>query len=193
MLFLSEIVPRAERQITMPDTRKIIKVFLASPGDLPEERRAAKAVIDEINKLWSETLGYHVDLVGWEDTVSRFGRPQALINQELDRCELFIGMMWKKWGTPPTLSGPFTSGFEEEFETSVRKRRSEGKPEISLLFKEVEADRLNDPGDELKKVLAFKEKIIAEKEILFETFKDPAQVETKIRACITKYLQNLRT
>jgi hypothetical protein len=175
----------------MSDTRKIIKVFLASPGDLPEERRAAKAAVDEINKLWSDTLGYQVDLIGWEDTVSRFGRPQALINQELDRCELFIGMMWKKWGTPPTLSGPFTSGFEEEFELSVRKRRKEGKPEISLLFKEVEADRLNDPGDELKKVLSFKDKIIAEKEILFETFKDPAQLESKIRACVTKYLQNL--
>jgi hypothetical protein len=88
----------------MADSRKIIKVFLASPGDLQDERRAAKSVVDEFNKLWADMLGYHVELVGWEDIVSRYGRPQALINRDLERCELFIGMIWKRWGTPPDLT-----------------------------------------------------------------------------------------
>jgi hypothetical protein len=100
----------------MPDTRRIIRVFLASPGDLQDERRAAKAVVDEFNKLWADALGHHVELVGWEDTLSQYGRPQGLINQDLARCELVIGMMWKRWGTPPSKTGPYTSGFEEEFE-----------------------------------------------------------------------------
>jgi len=176
----------------MADTRKIIKVFLASPGDLSNERLAAKTVVDEFNKLWANTLGYHVELVGWEDTVSRYGRPQELINQDLDLCELFIGMMWKKWGTPPSLDGQYTSGFEEEFERSIRKRREEGRPEISLLFKQVDPDLLNDPGDELKKVRAFRERIIAQKTILFETFTDVRDLEGKIRSCVTNYVQRLR-
>jgi hypothetical protein len=46
----------------MGDSRKIIKVFLASPGDLQDERRAAKAVVEEFNKLWADNLGYHVEL-----------------------------------------------------------------------------------------------------------------------------------
>jgi hypothetical protein len=85
----------------MPDSRKIIKVFLASPSDLGSERRAAKSVVEEFNKLWADRLGYHIELVGWEDTISGFGRPQELINRDLEQCELFIGMMWKRWGTPP--------------------------------------------------------------------------------------------
>jgi hypothetical protein len=64
----------------MADSRKIVKVFLASPNDLQDERRAAKSVIDEFNKLWADSLGFHVELVGWEDTISGFGRPQELIN-----------------------------------------------------------------------------------------------------------------
>jgi Domain of unknown function (DUF4062) len=176
----------------MADTRKIVKVFLASPGDLSDERRAAKIVVDEFNKLWADTLGYHVELVGWEDTVSRYGRPQELINQDLDLCELFIGMMWKKWGTPPSVDGGYTSGFEEEFERSARKRREESRPEISLLFKQVDPDLLNDPGDELRKVMAFKEKIIAQKTVFFETFSDLRDLEVKIRSCITSYVQRLR-
>ncbi len=84
----------------MTDTRKIIRVFLASPGDLQDERRTAKAVVEEFNKLWADAMGYHVELIGWEDTISQYGRPQGIINQDLERCELVIGMMWKRWGTP---------------------------------------------------------------------------------------------
>ncbi|HZP79200.1 MAG TPA: hypothetical protein VFB45_23895 [Pseudolabrys sp.] len=167
-------------------------MFLASPGDLQGERRIARVVVDEFNKLWADELGYHVELVGWEDTVSVWGRPQATINKDLARCEFFIGMMWKRWGTPPSTDGPYTSGFQEEFEIAVGSRRDTGKPEISLLFKEVDSEALRDPGDELKKVLEFKRKIIAEKEILFESFNE-AEFEKKIRACVTTYIKRLRS
>jgi hypothetical protein len=176
----------------MPDTRKIIRVFLASPGDLQAERRAAKVVIDEFNKLWADALGYHVELIGWEDTISQYGRPQGTINQDLERCELVIGMMWKRWGTPPRKTGPYTSGFEEEFETSLTSRRTSGRPELALFFKDVDKELLRDPGTELKKVVGFKERIIAEKEIFFEPFGEVAEFESKIRACVTAYIQKLR-
>jgi hypothetical protein len=82
----------------MATTRKLLKVFLASPGDLAEEREIAKQVVDEFNSLHSDVFEFHVELVGWEDTVSVFGRPQATINKELERCEYFVGLMWKRWG-----------------------------------------------------------------------------------------------
>ena len=85
----------------MHETRSFIRAFLASPGDLTDERRAAKQVIDELNEQWGEYLGSHVELVGWEETVAGIGRPQAIINRDLERCEVFVGMLWKRWGTPP--------------------------------------------------------------------------------------------
>jgi hypothetical protein len=99
----------------MSDVRKVVSVFLASPSDLSDERKAAKSVVDEFNSLLSNRFGYHVELVGWEDTVSVFGRPQSTINRELERCELFIGIMWKRWGSPPGGGSSYSSGFEEEF------------------------------------------------------------------------------
>lgn len=176
----------------MTNSRKVVKVFLASPGDLPDERKAAKTVVDEFNSLYAEEFGYQVELVGWEDTVSVYGRPQATINRELGRCELFVGLMWKRWGTPPDVTGPYSSGFEEEFKTSVQRRLSEGRPEISLLFKEIDPEFLRDPGDDLKKVLAFKELLIAEKTILYESFVDIRELEKKIRRCISSYVIELR-
>jgi hypothetical protein len=176
----------------MADTRKIVRVFLASPGDLGEERQAAKDSVDEINGLLANELGYHVELVGWEDTVSVFGRPQAIINAELDRCELFVGLIWRRWGTPPASSGPYTSGFEEEFRRSMDRREKEGRPEISLLLKAIPPEFLRDPGDDLKKVLDFRKQLIDEKKILFEDFTDLRAFEIKFRRCISKYVMGLR-
>lgn len=175
----------------MSSIRNIVKVFLASPGDLSEERRAAKGVVDEFNITWAEQLGYQVQLVGWEDTLSVWGRPQETINRDLVQCELFIGLMWKKWGTPPSESGPYTSGFEEEFRTSAERRKSLGRPEISLFFKSVPEDLLADPGDELKKVLAFRSELISSKEILFQNFSDIAEFEQLLRRRISSYVQTL--
>ncbi len=101
-------------------------------------------------------------------------------------------MMWKRWGTPPDDSGVYSSGFDEEFNRSVEGRRSIGRPEISLFFKEIDPDLLRDPGDELKKVIAFKARIISEKKILFESFNDIREFEGKIRRCISRYVQRLR-
>lgn len=176
----------------MAESRRFVKVFLASPGDLTDERKAAKLVVDEFNALLAEEFGYQVELVGWEDTVSVFGRPQATINRELERCELFVGLMWKHWGTPPDNNGKYTSGFEEEFKVSVERRIKTKTPEISLLFKEIDPEFLRDPGVELKKVLAFKNQLIEEKTVLFETFSDVRDFETKFRRCITTYIKNLR-
>lgn len=176
----------------MTDSRKIVKVFIASPGDLADERKAAKEVVNEFNELLAEEFSYQVELVGWEDTVSVFGRPQETINREIFRCELFVGIMWKHWGTPPDIKGPYTSGFEEEYFTAVKRRLSEGCPEISLFFKEIDSDFLKDPGEGLKKVLSFKDQLIAEKKILFENFKDVTDFEKKFRRCLTNNIRNLK-
>lgn len=176
----------------MADTRKIIKIFLASPSDLGEERRAAKDVVDEFNRIWADYGGYQVELVGWEDTVSRFGRPQEIINRDLEQCEFFVGLMWKKWGTPPTTSGSFTSGFEEEFRLSVDRRANTDRPEISLFFKTVDPDQKIDPGPQLSKVLAFRDELDETKIVLYDTFDDLKEFELKLRACISNYVQRLQ-
>jgi len=175
----------------MADVRKHVRVFLASPGDVVEERKLAKSVVDEFNSLFSESYGYQVDLVGWEDTVSVFGRPQGTINADLAKCELFVGVIWKKWGTPPSVNGPYTSGFEEEFRLSLRRRAQSGAPEMSMFFKEISEDLLRDPGDQLKKVVAFKNELVDGKYILFETFSESREFEKKFLRCIATYVKRL--
>ena len=180
------------RYTNMPSTRKILRAFLASPGDLQDERRAIHDVVVEFNESWADELGYQIELLGWEETVSGYGRPQHLINQEVDRCDLFIGMIWKRWGTPPSGSGEFTSGFHEEFERAMARRERGDSPEISLFFKIISKDLMEDPGDDLKRVLEFREHIVSEKKILFQKFSTVRDIENLVRKCVTKYVNGIR-
>jgi len=147
--------------------RKILSVFVASPSDLSDERKALRDVVQRLNKIYGRRTGWQIELWGWEDTLASFSRPQALINKDVENCDLFLGMMWKRWGTS---SGEYSSGFEEEF-TIARNRRLKGdRPEIWMLFKRVDEELHEDPGEQLKKTLDFRKKLIESKELLFKEF-----------------------
>ena len=164
---------------------KLIRAFIASPRGLEEERRTAHAVAQQVNDTVAREMGGRLELIGWEETLSGIGRPQGLINADMETCDLFIGAIWTKWGMRPALDGPLTSGFEEEFELSRARHGRTGSPLMCVFFKEIDLLHLQDPGDELKKVLAFQEKLQREKNFLYDTFTTPDAFADKVRAFLT--------
>jgi hypothetical protein len=150
--------------------RNVLTVFLASPSDLEEERRIARETVERVNRVTGRRVDWHIELLGWEDTLPGHGRPQTLINKDVDSCDLFVGILWRRWGQP---TGEYSSGFEEEFTRALKRRRDMGKPQIWLFFKAVDEDSAKDPGEQLTKVLLFKNDQIQRKELLFKEFKDP--------------------
>ena len=176
----------------MSSNRSILRVFLASPSDLEHEREAVGNAVIEFNESWADELDYQIELSGWEQTVPGYGRPQDIINKELDLCDLFIGLIWKRWGTPPSLDKKITSGFYEEYKRAIARRESSKKPEISIFFKRVSDQFLIDPGDQLKEVLKFQKKIIDEKKFLFGEFSTIDEIGKLTRRCLNKYVIRLK-
>jgi len=174
----------------MNDTRTFIKAFLASPSDLEDERDATQQAIDEINNSLGEELGCHVKLIVWEDLCGGYGRPQDIINSEADKCEIFFGMLGKRWGTPPDKTGKYTSGFEEEFDRAKTRRdnSTNGKPEISLYFKKIEDEDPIDLSEQRKNVIKFKNRVRSARLIFSHEFANTHQLESLIRKKITNYL-----
>ena len=148
------IVYASVAQIAAMDI-KLIRAFIASPSGLEDERRAAFAAASEINKSVAMPMGGRLELIGWEETLSGNDRPQALINAEMETCDLFIGAIWTSWGSRPSIDGPYTSGFEEEFELSRARYERNGNPAMAMFFKSVDPTQLRDPGIDLQKVLEF--------------------------------------
>ncbi|MHB8068814.1 MAG: DUF4062 domain-containing protein [Desulfobaccales bacterium] len=162
--------------------------FIASPSDLRPEREAARKAVDRINKVLARRLNWHLELIGWEDTLPGYSRPQSLINKDVDSCDLFLGVLWRRWGQS---TKTHESGFEEEFLRACDRRVRTGKPEIWLFFKAVDTENANDPGEQLRKVLDFKKKQIESKELLFKEFSDTETWKDLIHDELSAYLVDL--
>ena len=157
---------------SMPVPVSTYRVFIATPGGLEAERRAFREVLCEWNDMFSLDRGIAFFPIGWEDTLPGKGRPQSLINKDVQKCDFLILVLWDRWGTPPGGEGTYTSGTEEEFSIANDAIPNQSMPmrQIVVLFKSVEARQLTDPGEQLKKVLDFKRQLEKDKSFLYGTF-----------------------
>jgi hypothetical protein len=147
-----------------------IAVFIASPGDLAPERKAFKDVIDELNKGFGDGAGVKFTPLGWEDVLGETGRrPQSVINREVDRSDLFILALHRRWGQAAPDS-KYSSYTEEEFERAHKRWEKTKSPEIIVFFKNVDEFSFADPGPQLEKVLTFRKKLEEGRRTLFRRF-----------------------
>lgn len=108
------------------------RVFVASPGDVQTERNAVGKAVKEVNETHGEPLGYRLRLLRWEtDAIPGAGRPQQVINEQLAEYELFIGIMWRRFGTPTGMAG---SGTEEEIRLAFKRWGKNPELPIMLYF-----------------------------------------------------------
>jgi hypothetical protein len=137
-----------------------IKVFIASPGDLAIERRAFKDKVDELNNGFGRGADVEFVPLGWEDALSTVGRrAQSVINHDVDACDIFILVMWRRWGQNAPDADPFASYTEEEFYRALARFEKTNTPTIFVFFKHIEGGQMADPGEQLKKVLGFRKKL----------------------------------
>lgn len=165
--------------------RTVLNIFIGSPGDLEEERKAARDVIERVNHHLARNLGLHIDLRGWEDTLPGFSRPQEKINEDVRSCDLFVGLLWKRWGSQ---TGEYTSGFEEEFEIACERKRNGELKDIWLFFKQIPQDLLQDPGPQLNKVREFKNQIKVNREIFYKEFNSVEEWEKLFYDYMSDYI-----
>lgn len=166
----------------MSDTLKIIRVFIGSPGGLEQERQAALDVVDSVNRSHSEQWGCHLKLFGWENAIPGYVRPQSKINEDLDRCHYFLGVLWNRWGSnPSTEVDGYTSGFEEEFVRAKGRIEAGFMKDMAIYFKEVEVPSGMQPGEEIQKVLTFRQQCIDEKKVFFKGFVDANSFRDVVR------------
>ena len=168
----------------MSESHNILRVFVASPSGLDQERKAIREVIDDINRRNSSYWGIQFQAVGWEDTIGGNRRAQEIINRDLETCDYFFGVLADHWGSPPNPSKNaepgYTSGFQEEYELAQRLFDSGEMGDILLFFKEVTEERKRDVGPSLKKVLEFQQKVRDERKPFYSEFSTLETFKRKI-------------
>jgi hypothetical protein len=171
----------------------VLSVFVASPGDVEAERGKLEDVIRELNHTWSRELGIRLDLVRWEThAYPSFGiNAQDVINEQIpDDYDLFVGIMWCRYGTPTGRAG---SGTVEEFERAkARYDADKNSVQFMVYFKDepIPPSQL-DPA-QLAKVNAFRASL-GDQGGLYWQFSGIDQFEKLIRLHLTRQVQAWKT
>jgi tetratricopeptide (TPR) repeat protein len=140
---------------------KKLRIFAASPSDVATERAKLETVVGLLKPL-ADHIGITIEVVDWRKVVPDMGRPQQLILDQLQPTtwDVFIGILWHRFGTPPGGKDPQTqkeylSGTEEEFKSAFRLWEQFQKPRIMMYrcTRQVDLDKL-DP-DQFKRVKEF--------------------------------------
>lgn len=159
-----------------------IFVFIGSPKDVEKERKICRKIIEEINETKAHSKGKHLSIAEGECALIGKGRPQERINdEELKKSNLCIFILWKRFGSD---TGEYSSGTEEEFNIAMKDKEKE----VMLFCREIPKDYKDDPGEQLKKVLEFKETVKKEKELLYGEYKNHKDFEGILRSCMHKWL-----
>jgi len=133
---------------------RVIRIFIASPEDIQNERNLVRETIYEWNTINSFSRGIVLMPVGWEtDSVASYGAsPQDEINRILlESCDLLIGIFWSKLGSP---TDHYLSGTVEEIELHASK----GK-QIMLFFSTASIPQDHIDEEQIDNLYAFKKSI----------------------------------
>jgi len=175
----------------MPRQEKVITIFVASPNDVVDERTKLEEVINELNITWSRNLGLRFDLVRWEThAFPGIGDdPQDVINEQIpDDYDIFIGIMWCRFGTPTGRAG---SGTAEEFQRA--KTRYDADPsnlKIMMYFKDEAISPSRIDPDQINNVNEFR-KSLGEDGALHWKFSTVEDFEQIVRLHLTRQAQSL--
>jgi hypothetical protein len=174
----------------MPKTITVLRIFVASPSDLGEERKLLEGVIQELNLTWPQQLGISLEVIKWE-THSFPGAgtdPQDVINHQLPQdYDILLLMLWSRIGTPTPRS---QSGTLEEFESAYERWRSDPKlVRLMIYFKITPISPDDIDPDQLRLLKEFR-KSLSDRGILYSTFTGEEEFAQLLRIHLSKQVQD---
>ena len=169
---------------------RVFSVLVACPSDVQEEAGLVRSAVEEVNLGMASLRAARLEVVDWQTHASPGigSDPQDVINQQLpEDYDIFLGVMWARFGTATPRAG---SGTEEEFERALTRHQANRSVRILFYFKQASLppDAI-DPA-QLQKVQAFRERLKQEG-VLYRDFEHGAEFERQLRQHLAQQLQAL--
>lgn len=162
---------------------KQIKLFIACPNDIIDEKKRIKLITEEINKTSGKQNSFSLELLNWDmDTYTQIGSDaQDVINLQIDnQYDILIGILWKKIGTP-TKRGK--SGTIEEINRAISNIEKE-----QLIFFKTTSVPINEiDTEQLSKVNTYK-KELSQRGVLYKEYSSSEIFEQLIRINLTNLI-----
>ena len=125
-------------------TKYDVKLFLASPGDVLEERALVSKVVNKLAAEDRYQQHFSIDIVAWDREGKQVAMhaaqtPQQTIGENLTQpkdCDLVVTILWMHMGTPlpshivKENGEPYLSGTEWEFLNALEGYRD--NPDLAI-------------------------------------------------------------
>lgn len=172
---------------------KKIRVFVASPNDVADEKSRLALVISGLNKGLADHLGVMLEMRDWSDVAPKMGRGQQVIFDQIpvETWDVMIGIFWNRYGMPSGGTKPNESGTHEEFNAAYDSWKQTGKPRIMFYrcVRPVNDTSLLDTEAQEKINVFFKEfETGGENQGLYRTYNTPDEFERLVRDHLEKIL-----
>ena len=173
----------------MASLETVLRVFVASPGDVADARKRLEKVVEELNYTWSRAFRVRLELLRWEThAYPGMGEdPQDVINRQLGEFDIFLGIMWMRFGTPTGRAG---SGTEEEFDRARRRYDADPKAiRMMFYFRQAARPKLASPDrKQAAAVRRFRKKV--ERSGMFcWNYRTPGEFERLVRQHLSRQIQ----
>jgi len=162
---------------------QVYEAFVSSPQDVAKERALVTKVLTEINAVYIRDRILVWPVMCENLAHGRGVDPQEVINRQVETYDIFVGILWSRFGTPTKRAG---SGTEEEFLQAFRLA-DRGHPVRFLVFNRASELPANVDEDQLKRVREFR-KLINKSGVLPHDYEDFAEFEELFRREILLYL-----
>ena len=168
---------------------RVIRVFMAAPGDLAVERRLLKETIERRNARAKKERGPQFVALGWEGILATAGRrSRDAIFEEIDSSDVFVLALHRRWGWKAPDARPCYSHIEQAFRRARDRFLNTGAPAVLVFCKMIDAASMADPGPQLGRVLKFRRSLEASGQVRYWTYGDAEEFQTKVdrqlQACV---------
>ncbi|WP_285777812.1 tetratricopeptide repeat protein [Microtetraspora sp. NBRC 13810] len=151
-----------------------LRIFLASPGDLSDEREVVRASVDEYNARCRCESNVAYEVVGWERVRGTARRPQEAINELIGESHFLVALFKGSWGSESGSPWGYTSGSEEELFTGLLELGRAEQP-----MRDVWVAFLNHPSP-AERIVKLREQMSRHHAMMYESIADMRELKTKL-------------
>ena len=177
-----------------------IRIFVASPSDVAEERLLANRVIERLGQEYADRakiqafLWEHEPLLATSDFQSQIGTPA--------QSDIFVLILWTRLGSPlgaqftRSDGSAYTSATVYEFEKALAAYRATGRPKILVYRKlaqvEFAEDSATNHNEDVEHFFDqwFEDPDERSATAAFHTFSEPSRFEDLLEVHLRKLVQN---
>jgi hypothetical protein len=170
-----------------------IQILISCPKDVNTEKNIVKEICELLNKtLIAVSCNVRLMCREFSELYGHIGiRPQQFINDSFIGYNVYLGILFMRFGTPtgginPLTQKEFESGTEEEFFLAWQNQKNGKEPKlVYFYFKEQIGSKSSRENEQAGKVLSFKETLIEHKNLV-HSFTDERDFERNVTQLLTQ-------